>query len=332
MNVDGANRSRKSRWECLDVLKAMACLFITNSHCRMIYPWFFLAVGGGQGNGIFFIVSGFLLAAIKLPFGAWLKKRVLRLFPVTALFCMISIIMQWQTVASESVWHTLCWLVNKYWFVAAIFVYYPIYYAIFSVKAKAVPYVALGLHALGYAALYMFVLDKTSFCIEGEGFSLFKVYFYFGVMLTGGVIRRILNDAKLIDHVETKRGLFAAGVVLSLVIWAGEYALITIYGKALEAQALIHLAVWAFGICIFLFAFAFRDRQIKSPGMSRCISAISASTLEIYLLQVTIQPHIEKLPFPVNWASFFAGAFFGGILIHMAVENSISAISCRRKD
>lgn len=71
------------------VLKVLACFLITNSHCRDIYPWYFLAIGGGFGNSIFFAVSGYCLAVIGQEFGAWYRKRCKRLIPALALaICM----------------------------------------------------------------------------------------------------------------------------------------------------------------------------------------------------------------------------------------------------
>ena len=37
-----------------------------------------------------------------------------------------------------------------------------------------------------YFVYYFIALDKTQFVVELEGFSLFKVYYYIGIFITGG--------------------------------------------------------------------------------------------------------------------------------------------------
>ena len=59
-------------------LKTVAALFITNSHFDKLYPVAALSIGGGIGNTIFFLISGFCLSSkISKKFGG--KRQIARL-------------------------------------------------------------------------------------------------------------------------------------------------------------------------------------------------------------------------------------------------------------
>ena len=305
------------RWDYLNLLKFLACILITNSHCREIYPWYFLAVGGGHGNGLFFIVSGFLLANIRLPFGEWIAKRTKRLLPVTGLFVLISILLTEGIgyLAGVGAVQACLLLINKYWFVAAILLYYPLYYLIFSSKNRRIPAAALIAWAIGYALIYVFLVDKTGFTIELEGFYPFKVLFYFGIFLMGGLLRRSLDQAKGFFE-KSGRWSWLAGAAAASVLWAAVYAAVMVLGRGFEVQFLIHAGVFCFSVSLFMFAYKFRTVQLPDAWWAKAVKAAAESTLEIYLLQVTIQKYVVHWPFPVNWIVFWGCAFGGGILIH----------------
>ena len=320
--------SRPTRRDDLDVLKVFACLLITNSHCRAIYPLYFLAIGGGHGNGLFFIVSGFLLGNIRLPFGAWMKKRVLRILPVTLLFAAFSVFVTdgLSYYSSLGIWNACATIINKYWFAAAIMLFYPIYYLVFSSGNRRTAWTALFVYAVGYALIYAFLVDKTVFSVEPEGFAPFKVYFYFGVMLAGGLLRRMTDANKTADSPKRLRAVSLLCAAAAFALWTVVYALITLKGMGLSVQFLIHVGVMAFSVAMFVFAGTFTDFRLPDSRAGRVLRIAAASTLEIYLVQVTIQPYMSAMPFPLNWAAFFISAFAGGMLLHQAVD----ALSARR--
>ena len=68
------------RMASISFLRTLAALIIINSHCSALYPMAALACGGAFGNSLFFLMSGFLLANIKLDFFSWIKKRYIRLY------------------------------------------------------------------------------------------------------------------------------------------------------------------------------------------------------------------------------------------------------------
>lgn len=318
----GQSAVRSARWDCLDALKLLACLLITNSHCRSIYPWYFLAIGGGHGNGLFFVISGFLLANIKLPFGEWMKKRVRRIVPMTLFFALIAVFLTegLDYMRSLGFAKAVALIVNKYWFAVAIMLYYPIYYFIFASKARETAWLSFFVYVAGYFVLYMFAVDKTVFSIELEGFAPFKVYFYFGVMLAGGLLRRILERHAAMNSVKKTRVVSFLAALAAFVLWAAVYAMISLKGVGLSIQCLIHVGVMAFSVAMLVLASTFRRFRLPDSSPGRFVRLASASTLEIYLVQVTIQRYAEALPFPLSWAAFFIAAFAGGILVHTLAD------------
>lgn len=172
-------------------LKVIACILITNSHCREIYPSYFLAIGGGFGNSLFFILSGYCLANIKMPFIEWYKRRLKRLIIPTFFFALLSILYidGIDSFFEKSVRDIILAYIDKYWFVVAILVYYIVFYYIFKKRDEKIVLNFLLIYLLFYAVWYCVHSNRKYFWIELEGFSLFKVYFYLGIMLVGGYLR-----------------------------------------------------------------------------------------------------------------------------------------------
>ena len=79
----------------ITVLRAMASILITNAHYNNIYPLEIIANGGLLGDVIFFAVSGFCLYNIRLNFGKWFGKRILRIYPavwiITIIYLMLGL-------------------------------------------------------------------------------------------------------------------------------------------------------------------------------------------------------------------------------------------------
>ena len=77
-------------------------------------------------------------------------------------------------------------------------------------------------YALIYIVSYVFGMDLSTFCVELEGFSLFKVLFYFGPFFSGGVIRKIINN-KNMQKVRKYSKFYFVGGICGILVWAMEY-------------------------------------------------------------------------------------------------------------
>lgn len=320
---------RKKRDIFVTYLKVAACLLITNSHCRNIYPVFFLAVGGGWGNALFFILSGYCLAFINTGFFAWYKKRLIRILPPLLLIILINLLLVdgIQRTASMEFIALFTYYINKYWFGIAILIFYIAFYFIFrngNIKRIAT---ALVMYIVVYILIYCIFIDKSYFSIELEGFSLFKVYFYFGIFLVGGLLR--LTSPIIRDFFSTKISpstipdlnkislFLTILLIVSILIWGSSYASMTLFHRGYSLQWLTHASVLLFSVVCLLLASCCEEHLSKLTGkLITFISLIADSTFEIYLVQVTFVTYIERLPFPVSWCLFFLTALAGGILFH----------------
>ena len=312
----GIAKTPRKEMDVLNLLKILACLLITNSHCREIYPVSVLAVGGGFGNAIFFGVSGFLLAQVKTGFFPWFAKRTRRILPETLLFVLVSaLVLDFGTLRTLSAWECIFLFMDKYWFVWALFLYLPVFYLLFYGKNKA-PYIAALVYAVGYALLYVFTVDKSVFSVELAGFHPFKVYFYFGTFLFGGIFRKLLLEGDFDGKRRNGRARLAAIPVMLLGagIWAITYYFVTVREMFLSLQFLIHVGTMLVLMGVMHFTNTFRDLTLPEGKFASLIRVVAGSTLEIYLLQVTVVHSIEILPFPVNAILFFTIAFVGGTL------------------
>ena len=250
--------------EFVVIFKALACLLILNSHCRDIYPIMFLAVGGGHGNALFFALSGFCLVNIQQPFFQWYWKRIRRILPISLLIAAVGAVgaVSQKRIAATG-YGILTYCLNQYWFVWAILIYYIVYYFIFRWDPRKYGVITLVAHVIGYVILYLVAVNRQIFSVELEGFSPFKVYFYFSVFICGGLLRVYSDQIR----VHRSRSMLAALVAvggLSLVVWCTEYALIMIWNRSLALQCLIQISVVLFAAVAIMLGICLKHR-IKIP-------------------------------------------------------------------
>ena len=309
----------KCKNEWIQVLKMLACLLITNSHC--MYPATLLKIGGassvfqaggGWGVTLFFAVSGYLSAGSGAPFGAWLRKRYLRILPVS----VIMVIVYYFVSSSQMPFpHFLC---VAYWFVTAIVIYYPVFYLLDHIKHGYLAGIAA--YCILYAILYICIYDG-GFFVEKEGTSFFKSFQYFIVMLMGGLYKKQKARLKL-RSIPVELGL----ILLGIGIWALEYALMTFFKTGYALQFLITVSRCAVVIPILSLVDDLQEKKPLTLKKNGFIDRIADSTLEIYLVQIAFLPLINKLEVPYSILVFWVTAIVGGCLVHQVYTGLIDNI------
>jgi peptidoglycan/LPS O-acetylase OafA/YrhL len=94
--------------DALDGFRGCAVLLIVVHHLPVAVPWLFHRVtkGGGFGVDAFFVLSGFLITAIllrdqarggRVRFGAFYRRRAMRLLPALVLFLAVYMCYEWVT-------------------------------------------------------------------------------------------------------------------------------------------------------------------------------------------------------------------------------------------
>lgn len=313
------------------ILKAIACLLITNSHCRALYPYFFLAIGGGFGNAIFLLVSGYCLAYPKYEFKKWYTLRQKRLLLPTLTVGAVAILFNLRFLLEIGFLSSLKWLVDKYWFVFAIAIYYCIFYFVFKKKNKRIIVGALLTHLTVYCIAYLalIIANSNSFWIESDGFSPIKVFFYLGVMLFGGCLR-IAEDEGLMTSL-LRRGIlfYLLLCAASFAIWVIIYFSIFVLGIGYVFQIVVPFSAAIFAFSFFKLCMLLEKIKLFTRA-SDWVKPLADSTLEVYLVQVTLVSYCERLPFPLGLISFFASAIILGITLHKAL-NLLLNIPNRKK-
>lgn len=122
-------------------LRAFACLLITNSHYKNIYPLDFLSFGGGFGVAIFYLISGFLLypkIVNDKNFLKWYGKKVGRLYCSWWLFLLLRFLYGSLNHVKTYKDFFQVFIFPTTWFVASMVILYGVYYWI--VKLTRVNY------------------------------------------------------------------------------------------------------------------------------------------------------------------------------------------------
>ena len=94
--------------DALDGFRGVAVLLVVSHHIVVAVPWLFHRVtrGGGFGVDAFFVLSGFLITAIllrdqhrvgRVRFGAFYRRRALRLLPALLVFLAVYLYYAWVT-------------------------------------------------------------------------------------------------------------------------------------------------------------------------------------------------------------------------------------------
>lgn len=318
--------NNKQDW--ITILKVLACLMILNSHCRRLYPVSFLAVGGGFGNVIFFMLSGLLLVNIRYPFLKWYGKRVVRLLPLTLIMTGISILVDLFIINKDKL--TVRDYVNPYWFILAMLIYYIFYYwFIISLRKENSQQAVFRkmlifsiMYILIYALLFVLYYENDMF-VELGGFAVFKVYFYMASVHIGGLIGLLRNRGWLTnEYASKKKLLWIAVVVLSMMVWCAEYYMVYVKKSAYPLQFLIQIGSLSFGIGMVFLGLMFDGKDLigKMPGfLQKLFSLISDATLEIYLTQMIILKVIVyyDLSFPINIITFVLSSIVFGIIVNL---------------
>lgn len=309
--------------EFIYVLKFLACLLITNSHCGEFYPISYMEIGGGFGNAIFFAVSGYCLVNIKDDFITWYKKRIRRILPITLSVILVDYIINYHYLEQNLLERNIAnYYINKYWFVFAIMLYYIFYYVSFYNKSKKRIIAILIMHFLVYMGLYIGIVDKTMFYVETEGFAWFKVYFYLSIIIAGGLLKLMGNDDRKIS--KSKEKLYISSLcVIAVISWMIVYVFILLLKKGYVIQCIIQFSVFIFAMTALrlgsLYEDVFKTINIK---IKKVIHIIADSTLEIYLVQIFFLEIIKKNGHSGFGSVFWVTALGGGILLHLISSNA----------
>lgn len=140
-------------------LRALAALIITNAHYTGVYPYDIIANGGLLGDVIFFAVSGFCLYNVKMSFGKWYLRRILRVYPAPLIVTVVYMILGYYArVDSFSDFVKVFIYPTNYHFVASIIILYiPVYFVLKYDKLRNhIPEIMFGTFIVAFL-IYLFI-------------------------------------------------------------------------------------------------------------------------------------------------------------------------------
>lgn len=307
-------------------IKAIAALFITNSHFDMLYPLPALSIGGSIGNVLFFLTSGFLLSSSNTDsFIKYVKKKLVRIYRALWPISLILIIVGTINISSMGdMLRTFFFPYKSFWFISAILVFYIVFYFIQKYCERRLPLIFL-ISVVIYFVFYFTVLDLTMWSVEGAGF--FKYIFYFQVMLIGYALKRCKQ--KYWAYIQKHNKILCGLMVLFLFLYLGTKILIQMTIGFRYFQFLVQIMTLFFGITCFLFMMGKEEQfqMLKKSLIGKCIVYIGASTLEIYLLNYVFCNYAERFVFPVNIIIATSLIFVTGCCYHFAMDYVVKKTS-----
>ncbi len=302
----------------INFLRAIAAVIITNSHYTGIYPTDLIANGGLLGDVIFFAVSGFCIANIKLRFDKWYLKRILRIYPAvwitTAVYLLFGLYRLEEVNAGAII---KCFIYpTKYHFVASIMVIYIIFYAAIILKRR---YKWLSINkiilftAIVWILIYIFFYDKKSYHIDNVREDMIR-FLFFEAMLIGARYREMKPPQnRIVDWILM--------LIFAAIYFASKLAFVKIPGISsfqIANQMILLVLLYSIFKC-FMGIEKFLNGL--APWFINFVNYISKITLEIYVVQYGILSSIKSLglTFPINWIVLTASIFALASVIHLLV-------------
>lgn len=294
-------------------LKAIAAIFITNSHYANIWPVSALAFGGHLGNCLYFFVSGFCLYHIRESFPKWYLKRAVRIYPSLWLAAAIFLLIGWYRI--DTITAGLHCLIYPTWFhfIGSIMLLYVFFYLWRKIVRVGGTFSGMMIALGAFLLAYLFFFDKSYYHIDNVEEKW--VRFQFAEAMLMGVWFREKYDSfsgrpKWFDW---------ASVPAMLVVYLISKIAVSRFASFSVIQ-FIHPLV----LLLLIYRIAVLAVKLEKLGfftsvngcVVRVVRFLSEITLEIYLVQYPIIAATEHLPFPVNFIVTTAGILLCAWVLH----------------
>ncbi|MBQ9664478.1 MAG: acyltransferase family protein [Oscillospiraceae bacterium] len=326
----------KKRTISLDILKLFTILLIINSHSDVLYPSKiqFLASGGGIGNELFFLISGYLFSA-KVDIPGDLRKRFARLYLPTYIMIIITWIFGKLELDSVSrIIGTFIWP-TKFWFVGAIFLYSFFLYALIKHGIrKTKRFVLFGITVLIVDLLLYILLipDKSVWIVEDVyfGFVPYRSIYSIFAFVLGYYLK--MNKERLVGKIKESHT-----VVIAVVLFLGFYGFKFLLNKniiPMSMQIFSHPLTIISALFIFL-AFAQLDLNsfLEGKKVEHWINILAGLSLESYLVQFLIIGGIAYLNilFPMNFIICILAVLIAAWILHW-VSGKLTGLILKRRE
>lgn len=306
----------------INLVKIIAAVLITNSHMESLYPNTSFAFGGALGNALFFVVSGFCLSHKREnAFILWMGDRLKRIYIPLWTVTLILVLLGDVVIPRSNLIPTLLLSHNSFWFVNAMIIFLPLFYLIRRYCMGKV-YVVAILAVMTYLVWYVGFLDIQVWSVEGNGY--FKYVFYFGVMLTGIIIKYYEGELNLV--LKEKTLVLGSVAVLCFLGYVFMKILTKNVPSTMPFQFVIQIFTLGFAVSFFLFMWS-NESLLKKFFYNKIYRIVADSTLEIYLINMMIISRSKLTSSILDAFIAFALIFVIGVVIHVASKYCVNKVS-----
>lgn len=303
-------------------IRAVSALIITNSHYTGVYPTDLIANGGLFGDVLFFAVSGYCLANVKLSFPKWFLKRIIRIYPPVIIITGVYLLFGFYNCADVLSAVKLFIYPTYYHFVASIVLLYIPFYIVMKIKilAERLPLVMLAVFCI-QLVIYLFAYDKSYYHIDNVYEYMIR-FLFFNAMLIGAYVKQ--NDCKFRNKSKVINLIFA---VVLLFVYSASKMLFAKYSVIAPLQILNQIVLLGLLYFVFISLAGVDEKLNNMPGpLKKVTEFIAAHTLEIYLVQYAIIPRVNVLSFPINWFIITACIALAAVALHFVSQKAIKLI------
>ena len=306
-------------------IRAISAMIITNAHYTGVYPTDLIANGGLLGDVLFFAVSGYCLASVKLPFGKWCVKRITRIYPPVIIITIVYFILGFYKISGVTGFIKFFIYPTYYHFIASILVLYIPFYLVMKLDAlkKRIPLVILGTF-LAELIVYLTLFDRTIYHIDDVHSPMIR-FLFFIAMLIGAYVKQ--NDEKYRNKGKARNIVIV--IALCVIYFASKMFFVKFSSNSFicQFQLLNQLVLLALLYYVFIMFAGIDEKLEKLPKWIKAsVTFISTMTLEIYLVQYAIIPRTNVLSFPINWIIITATIAVSAIALHYVSKFTISGI------
>ncbi|MCR5837110.1 MAG: acyltransferase [Lachnospiraceae bacterium] len=295
-------------------LRAIAAIFITNSHYAGIWPISRMALGGMIGNCLYFFVSGFCLYNIKEKFPKWYAKRIIRIYP-SLWIASIGLFLVGSFSADSPIAFFYC-LIYPTWyhFIASImFLYIAFYLFIYCHKKWKIDIrMIMALVFLSFIVFYMTRFERNILQIEDVEQRYVRFHFM-EVMLMGAFFRERYETISKDNKV-----FLCLNAIVSFVVYSVCKVVIPRNESMFKYQIIFPLImiwmIWSIGL---LFIKLEKTEWFKkvNPNICKVVTFIAYISLEIYLCQNVLITR-NSFAFPISFIVVTGTIIFYAWIVH----------------
>lgn len=301
--------SFREKKKLLNVLKVIGMLLILNSHSDELFPdrIRFLATGGALGNGLFFIISGYLTNFKGIRLQCKILLRYIKLYTPVYLVILFDYFTRKNYLRGVYNLKTMIQLLfwpTPYWFVSAAFVFFILLILLEQIDiTRGNRFLVFSIVlTIMYCASYVFGIEDKSFWVVEDGKIFgwdihFKCIYNFYVFCLGYYLR------------QTNKALSGS---MSLMVCVISFGLVNVFKFLLQKgyvpmslQFVSQILVIMFCISSLMWAIDYEHccSTVIDVRKYEIIEHISRLSLEAYIIQILTIPIVAQhlTVFPINY-------------------------------